>query len=102
MEFQVKGGEYLGKLVFDIYHDHVPVTARNFMDLCTANSGLSYKNCSVYRIVKNKYLETGDITKGTGTGGISIYGKSFDEEKHTLQHTKTGKLIITFVNKSME
>ncbi|XP_044757091.1 peptidyl-prolyl cis-trans isomerase CYP21-2-like [Coccinella septempunctata] len=112
LDFRVKGGENLGRVVIEIYHDHVPVTACNFFHLCRGDYGKSYKNCPVHRIAKNKYLETGDITNGTGTGGSSIYGESFDEEKHTLKHTRAGvlsmirvgnqknnsKFVITFVN----
>ncbi|XP_045466495.1 peptidyl-prolyl cis-trans isomerase E-like [Harmonia axyridis] len=99
MEFQVKGGENLGRIVIEIYHDHVPVTARNFFHICRGDYGFSYKNCPIHRISKNRYLETGDITKGTGSGGISIYGKTFDEEKHSLKHTKAGVLSMIRVGK---
>ncbi|XP_044756947.1 uncharacterized protein LOC123315348 [Coccinella septempunctata] len=94
LEFKVDGGEYLGKILVELYRDHVPVTVQNFMELLSGRFELGYKGCPVHRIVKDRYLETGDITKGNGTGGFSIYGESFDEENHSLKHTKAGVLSM--------
>ncbi|XP_057664053.1 peptidyl-prolyl cis-trans isomerase F, mitochondrial-like [Diorhabda carinulata] len=89
LEFKVRDGEYLGKVIIQLYFDYVPVTVQNFMELCRGEK-LSYKNCLVHRIVRGQFLETGDITLGTGRGGTSIYGKTFREENHVLKHTKAG------------
>lgn len=94
LEFKVKNGEYIGKVIVELYYDYAPVSVQNFLSLCKGEDGLSYKNCVIHRIVKNRYLETGDITHGTGRGGFSIYGKSFPEENHVLKHTKAGYKII--------
>ncbi|XP_023012824.1 peptidyl-prolyl cis-trans isomerase F, mitochondrial isoform X2 [Leptinotarsa decemlineata] len=93
LEFQVRKGEYLGVVFIELYFDHVPVTVQNFVGICTGE-GLTYKNCLVHRIIKGQYLETGDITKGTGRGGASIYGERFHEENHMLKHTKAGVLSM--------
>lgn len=68
----------------------MPVTVQNFLEICKETTGLTYKNCVVHRIVQGKYMESGDITHGTGRGGTSIYGKSFQEENHVLKHSKAG------------
>lgn len=91
MEFREITGRYVGRILIQLYHDYAPVTVQNFLELCkgtTAN--LSYKNCKIHRIVPGKFMVTGDITKGNGRGGQSIYGESFDEEKHILKHSKPG------------
>eukprot|EP00344_Euplotes_crassus_P012002 CAMPEP_0196997858 /NCGR_PEP_ID=MMETSP1380-20130617/3369_1 /TAXON_ID=5936 /ORGANISM="Euplotes crassus, Strain CT5" /LENGTH=100 /DNA_ID=CAMNT_0042414223 /DNA_START=257 /DNA_END=559 /DNA_ORIENTATION=+ len=36
----------------------------------------------------------GDITKYNGTGGVSIYGKKFDDENLSLKHDKRGILSM--------
>lgn len=85
-------GPVLGRVEIELYHDHVPVTVQNFLSICCGDnkSKLSYKNCLIHRIVPGKFLETGDVTKGNGRGGKSIYGDTFPEEGHQLKHTKAG------------
>ncbi|KAL3277263.1 hypothetical protein HHI36_012614 [Cryptolaemus montrouzieri] len=94
MDFKVEKGEYLGRIIMELYQDFAPITVQNFVEICKGSNKLSYKNCPVHYIVKNQYLETGDITKGTGSGGFSIFGKSFDEENHKLKHSKPGTLSM--------
>lgn len=98
LEFQVEKGEYLGKIIVELYKDHVPVTVQNFIELLNGAPGLRYRGCPVHRIVKDRFLETGDITRGNGTGGTSIYGESFDEENHSLKHTKAGVLSMVRID----
>jgi hypothetical protein len=92
LEFQVVDGVNLGRMEIELYHDHVPVTVQNFLSICCGDNKkkLTYKKCPVHRIVPGRFLETGDITKGTGKGGTSIYGKHFAEEGHKLKHAKAG------------
>ncbi|XP_008194977.1 uncharacterized protein LOC103313454 [Tribolium castaneum] len=101
LEFQVLNGPVLGRVEIELYHDHVPVTVQNFLSICCGENkqNLSYKNCPINRIVPGRFLETGDITKGTGRGGVSIYGKYFAEEGHMLKHTKPGVLSMVRVRK---
>ncbi|CAG9829851.1 unnamed protein product [Diabrotica balteata] len=93
LEFSVKDGEYLGKIIIELYFDFVPVTVQNFMEICEGQK-LTYKDCLVHRIVRGQYMESGDITLGTGRGGTSIYGKTFSEENHLLKHSKAGVLSM--------
>lgn len=36
----------------------------------------------------------GDITKGNGTGGMSIYGRNFKDENLKVKHYKRGQLSM--------
>lgn len=99
LDFQVLEGEYLGRIVVELYSDIVPITVKNFTSICQPYGNLTYKNCPVHRIVKGRFLETGDITLGTGMGGCSFFGKEFDEENHVLKHTKAGVLSMVRVGK---
>lgn len=59
----------------------MPITTRNFLELCTGANGvseytgtmLSYKHSKFHAIYNNLYAAGGDITKFDGSGGESIY-----------------------------
>jgi len=55
---------------------------------------LSYKDNVFHRIITGFMAQGGDITKGNGTGGMSIYGRNFRDENLTLQHYKRGQLSM--------
>lgn len=95
LEFQETSGRSVGRIIIQLYYDHVPVTVQNFLEICTRED-LTYKNCLVHRIVKGQFLESGDITNGNGKGGFSIYGETFHEENHMLKHTRSGIVRTTY------
>ena len=65
-----------GDLVIKLFPDHAPLTVTNFVNL--AKSGY-YDGVIFHRIIKDFMIQGGDPT-GTGMGGESSFGGSFQDE----------------------
>ncbi|KFV56185.1 Peptidyl-prolyl cis-trans isomerase-like 6, partial [Gavia stellata] len=88
----------IGRMLFELFSDTCPRTCENFRALCTGGAKsprdgreLTYKNSLFHRLVKNGWIQGGDIITGKGDGGESIYGPTFEGKKLPC-HVRRGVL----------
>lgn len=86
-------GDERGRLEIILFCGVVKKTCANFLQLCTGKNCLqqkrkSYKKCVFHRMFTGFMIQGGDIVKGDGTGNISIYGDTFDDENFLIDHAK--------------
>jgi cyclophilin family peptidyl-prolyl cis-trans isomerase len=99
--FDVRIGERsMGRMIFELFMSRTPRTCENFRQLCLGHSStnhqrtLHYQGCAFHRVIKGFMAQGGDITRGDGTGGMSIYGKTFNDENFSRKHTEAGLLSM--------
>ncbi|XP_067875396.1 probable inactive peptidyl-prolyl cis-trans isomerase-like 6 [Heterodontus francisci] len=89
----------IGRLLFELFTDVCPKTCKNFEALCTGEAGFSstdlqlcYKGSIFHRLVRNGWIQGGDVLTNRGDGGVSIYGQTFEDETFAISHCKRGVL----------
>ncbi|VUZ49174.1 unnamed protein product [Hymenolepis diminuta] len=101
------GGDSCAPLLFELYSDIVPKTCENFIKLCTGELGtipknenenyrMHYLNTIYFRLVPGGWIQGGDIFRGSGDDGRSIYGPKFEDENFVIKHDRRG--VLSMVN----
>lgn len=86
-----RGHEVIGRIVIGLFGDVAPKTIENFRQICLGGiDGLSYNGTRFHRVIFKFMIQGGDILKGDGAGSLSIYGKHFEDENLTVNHTAPG------------
>lgn len=81
----------MGTIEIELFADKTPKTVENFVGL--ANKGF-YDGIIFHRVIAGFMLQGGDPT-GTGRGGESLWGKSFEDEfVSELRHDTPGILSM--------
>jgi len=93
LDVQIGPGK-IQRITIGLFDTIVPKTASNFYHLCVGDKGISFENSPFHRVIPQFMLQGGDITKGNGTGGKSIYGEKFADENFKLTHTGPGVLSM--------
>ena len=79
----------------ELYCETVPRAAENFLGLCASGK---YDDVKWHRNMRNFMIQTGDPT-GTGKGGESIWGGTFDDEiRPTLKFNARG--VVAMANRA--
>jgi cyclophilin family peptidyl-prolyl cis-trans isomerase len=129
------------RIVIQLFWDKAPLACENFATLCTngnqtilqhasqnqerkkressivpigeCGKPMTYKDCKVHRVVPDFIMQTGDFVFGNGSGGESIFGKKFKDERGGLllnhekgvvsmgnsgKNSNTSQFFITFTD----
>merc|ERR1712025_254025 len=91
-------GDLHGTLRVALFGETVPMTVLNFFSICNGvkrpSGELKYANTYCHRVVKDMNFQCGDVTVGDGSGGISMYGDTFNDENFDIGISEKGTFAM--------
>jgi peptidylprolyl isomerase len=94
------------RIVIELFDQASPLACENFEAFCTGSRGksklsglaLHYKNVKFHRVLPGFIAQGGDFVMQNGSGGESVWGKKFKDDKGglALKHNKAG--IVSMCN----
>eukprot|EP00934_Nitzschia_sp_Nitz4_P002488 Nitzschia sp. Nitz4//scaffold22_size323478//132816//135872//NITZ4_000528-RA/size323478-processed-gene-0.22-mRNA-1//1//CDS//3329542998//2478//frame0 len=104
------------RIVVQLYWDVAPLACENFATLCANGSAiwtggkvkpapmgesgkpLTFRKSTIHRIVPGFVVQGGDFVFGNGSGGESVFGKKFKDERAGLQLSHNRRGILSMGN----
>lgn len=94
--FEVSIGEdAAGTIKLGLFGKKAPRTVENFVAF--AGDGFQdkkYEGSIFHRVIKDFMIQGGDVVNGDGTGSISVFGATFEDEFPSHQHSVVGLLSM--------
>ena len=107
LDVRIGSATTVHRIVIGLFGDITPRTAENFRQLCTGENlaaaaqrkrPLTYQGSPFHRVIPGFMCQGGDITRGNGTGGRSIYytetEPNFADENFEVRHGGLGTLSM--------
>ena len=94
------GNQIPKQVIFELFSTFLPKTTANFKSLCTKEHNLTYIGTKFYKVIPGFIIQGGDIANRDGTGSISIYGKTFEDESFMFKHYGAGMLSMANAGKN--
>ncbi|BFZ01923.1 hypothetical protein BsWGS_04962 [Bradybaena similaris] len=91
-------GDLHGSLRIALFGEAVPMTVLNFFSICNGvkrpSGELKYANTNCHRMIRDMNFQCGDTTTGDGSGGISMYGDTFNDENFDIGISEKGTIAM--------
>ena len=87
-------GDFVGSMRFGLFCDEVPKTCQNFLNFVNSEPPSSYEGTIIHRVQAGLAVYGGDIERGDGRGGYSVFGKYFEDESFRQKFIR-GSIAMT-------